>query len=328
MLLKPSEYQGAQSTAVAGRVVICNIQDNIVKKESKTSTSAAGPVKGKGGKGKANKGLQSQPSFKIELHLSGTDSAQEVLYVEAWGLLAEEVAKKVGVNDLISITGGSIVHAAQPFSTSKLHYHLKLRGVWGVQVIIQKLNTLPWPSPPMTHPLVPLESLARVRDKQYVCVAAMVVENGGSSERMTPNGMAPVCNAVIQEGATRVRCAFWRDMAEKLAAIAVNTCVLLYQVLVSKKSGDAASWELGSWRGTQILPCPSDLADQMLLDLEWCRQNRQGFRSSSSFSDQFVVRTARLCNDSESLFVEDISLGDILVFPGQRLWLKERHVVC
>ena len=136
-----------------------------------------------------------------------------------------------------------------------------------MQVIIAKVETLPWSLPPTTHPLVPLVSLSRVRDRQQICVAAVVVENPGSSERLTSNGTASVCNATIQEGMTRVRCAFWRDMADKLASVAVNTCILLYQVLVSKKPGDTASWELGSWRGTQILPCPDELAEQVKLDL-------------------------------------------------------------
>ena len=99
------------------------------------------------------------------------------------------------------------------------------------------------------------------------------MENPGSSERLTSNGTASVCNAIIQEGMTRVRCAFWRDMAEKLASVAVNTCILLYQVLVSKKPGDTASWELGSWRGTQILPCPDELAEHVKLDLTWFATN-------------------------------------------------------
>ena len=56
-------------------------------------------------------------------------------------------------------------------------------------------------------------------------------------------------------------------MADKLAPVAVNTCILLYQVLVSKKPGDSASWELGSWHGMQILPCPQEWAEQVKLDL-------------------------------------------------------------
>ena len=82
VLLKPSEYQGAQGTAVAGRIVICSTQE--VESRSKTSSPAA-PSKGKGGKGKAGKATLTSSSTKIELHLSATENASEVLYVEAWG---------------------------------------------------------------------------------------------------------------------------------------------------------------------------------------------------------------------------------------------------
>lgn len=71
-------------------------------------------------------------------------------------------------------------------------------------------------------------------------------------ERQATNSMAPVCNAIVQTGTTRVRCAFWRDIADKLAAVSLSSCVLLYQVLVTKKQKDADSWELLSWRGTTI----------------------------------------------------------------------------
>ena len=97
-------------------------------------------------------------------------------------------------------------------------------------------------------------------------MAVAVVENPGTVERQTTNGMAPVCNAIVQTGTTRVRCAFWRDMADKLAAaVSLSSCVLLYQVLVTKKQKDADSRELLSWRGTTILPCPEAMADQLLL---------------------------------------------------------------
>ena len=91
VLLKPSEYQGAQGTAVAGRIVICSTQE--VESRSKTSSPAA-PSKGKGGKGKAGKATLTSSSTKIELHLSATENASEVLYVEAWGEPAQQVQKK------------------------------------------------------------------------------------------------------------------------------------------------------------------------------------------------------------------------------------------
>jgi len=72
-------------------IVICTKQK--VESRSKTSSPAA-PSKGKGGKGKAGKATLTSSSTKIELHLSATESASEVLYVEAWGEPAQQVQKK------------------------------------------------------------------------------------------------------------------------------------------------------------------------------------------------------------------------------------------
>ena len=73
---------------------------------------------------------------------------------------------------------------------------------------MQKLDEDPWQGIPAVHPLVPLSALDRVRDRQRICVAVAVkiVENPGSVERQTKDGDALVCNAIVQQGATRVRC--------------------------------------------------------------------------------------------------------------------------
>ena len=151
------------------------------------------------------------------------------------------------------------------YSTSRLPYHLRVKGAIGTLVLVQKLEAPPWTNVPLHHPLVPLGSLERVKDKQQICVAAQIAENPGSMERDTVNGRMLVCNAIIQQGGTKVRCAFWRDHAEKLASFQTGACVLLYQVLAEKKK--EGSWEVGSWRGTQILECPEDLAKSIQADL-------------------------------------------------------------
>jgi len=47
----------------------------------------------------------------------------------------------------------------------------------------------------------------------------------------------------------------------------VKQPLLLYQVLVTKRKSED-SWELTSWRGTTIRPCPDDIAEQLQLDVE------------------------------------------------------------
>ena len=260
LLLKPSEYKGDKGTAVAGRVVIMVTQE-VKMKESK-SLAASPPGKGKG---RGKQAGQAGFSAKLELHLAGTDSINEVVFVEAWGENATQLGRRCSVGDLIAITGASVISTAQMYSTSRLPYHLRVKGAIGTLVLVQKLEAPPWTNVPLHHPLVPLGSLERVKDKQQICVAAQIAENPGSMERDTVNGRMLVCNAIIQQGGTKVRCAFWRDHAEKLASFQTGACVLLYQVLAEKKK--EGSWEVGSWRGTQILECPEDLAKSIQADL-------------------------------------------------------------
>ncbi|CAJ1348873.1 unnamed protein product [Effrenium voratum] len=243
-------------TAVAGRVVMLTEQEIKCKA---SAANAAAPKQGKGGKGKKT---PDSATLKLEVHLAGAESVNEVLYVEAWG---EQ-------GDLISIAGATHIPAGQNYSTSRLPYHLRVKGTVGVNVIVQKLDALPWPNVPVLHPLVPLRSLDRVKERQQICVAVQIEENPGTVERDTAAGRVPVCNAVVQQEGTRVRCAFWREQAGMLAARGPGECVLLYQVLVEKKK--EGSWELGSWRATQVLDCPPDKAAEIrgaLRNAEDCR---------------------------------------------------------
>ncbi|CAE7440463.1 unnamed protein product [Symbiodinium sp. CCMP2592] len=273
LLLKPSEYQGLNGTAVAGRVVI--MTTNTVPIKQRVSPAAA-PSKGKG-KTKANKEAQQQTSQKTELRLAGSDSVNEVVFIDAWADASDRICERCKVGDLISITGASVLPTPQPWSTSRLPYHLRIKGTVGIQVLVQKLESLPWGQPPAHHPLVSLDSLARVKDKQQVCVAAQVAENPGSTERDVQNqGRQNVCNAVLQQGGTRVRCAFWRGFADQLATREPGTCLLLLQVQVEKKK--EGSWELGSLRATQILDCPVELEAKLrgnLKEASECRMLTQ-----------------------------------------------------
>ncbi|CAJ1346009.1 unnamed protein product, partial [Effrenium voratum] len=211
VLLKPSEYTGQKGTAVDGRVVILTHQEA----KAKASTADAAALRhGKGSKGKK---IADKPSLKLEMHLAGTDSINEVLYVEAWGEQADHLKKKLTQGDLVSIAGATHIPAAQNYSTSRLPYHLRAKGTVGVNVIVQKLDALPCSGVPSWHPL-PLYALDRVKERQQICVAVLIEENPGTVERDTSAGRVPVCNAVVQQEGTRVRCAFWREQAGVLAA--------------------------------------------------------------------------------------------------------------
>ena len=261
--LKPSEYRGDQNTAVAGRIVILKHQEIQSRKGTQAAAAPRGGRKGKGGK--AAKGLpETRTLRKLEAHIAATQSLSEVLYVEAWGENGDKLAQKCQVGDVVSIQGAAVVSAPAQYSTSRLHYHLNLKRPLGLQVIVQKLDESPWQGIPAVHPLVPLSALDRVRDRQQICVSVTIVENPGSVERQTKEGAAMVCNPIVQQGATRVRCSFWHEQAEELAAQTAGTSLMLYQVLITKRK-DERSWEIGSWRGTSLVPCSAEMATALSL---------------------------------------------------------------
>ena len=71
------------------------------------------------------------------------------------------------------------------YSTSRLHYHLRLKGTLGLNVQATRLTEDPWVDIPLLHPLVPLEALDRVKDRQQICVAAIIVDQPGVIERQS-----------------------------------------------------------------------------------------------------------------------------------------------
>ncbi|CAJ1356162.1 unnamed protein product [Effrenium voratum] len=167
LLLKPSEYTGQKGTAVAGRVVILTHQE--VKAKASTADAAA-PRHGKGSKGKK---IADKPSLKLEMHLAGTDSINEVLYVEAWGEQADHLKKKLTQGDLVSIAGATHIPAAQNYSTSRRPYHLRVYR--GSQRHCAEAGRFA---------LVECAKLASFGAAlQQICVAVLIEENPGTVER-------------------------------------------------------------------------------------------------------------------------------------------------
>eukprot|EP00435_Cladocopium_sp_Y103_P054195 s3399_g17.t1 len=119
--LKPSEYHGDQNTAVVGRIVILKHQEIPQKKSVAAAAvpvggrkgkvaAAAVPVggrKGKGGKA-GKKSAEPQTLRKLEAHLAATEALSEVLFVEAWGEVADQLAQKCKIGDLVAIQGGEV----------------------------------------------------------------------------------------------------------------------------------------------------------------------------------------------------------------------------
>ena len=108
--LKPSEYRGAESTAVAGRIVILKQQEIQSRKGPQVAAAPAGGKRGKGNK--AGKGLpECRTLGKLEAHLAATQSLSEVLYVKTWGENRDKLAQKCQVGDLVSVQGAAVVAA-------------------------------------------------------------------------------------------------------------------------------------------------------------------------------------------------------------------------
>ena len=100
--------------SVAGRVVILAMQE--VKTKVPNGMMAAAPSKGKSKTEHAGrKGSQPQASTKVELHLAGTDSVNEVVFIEAWADQATQLGLRCKVGGLISITG--LAHSLTPSLT-------------------------------------------------------------------------------------------------------------------------------------------------------------------------------------------------------------------
>ena len=158
-------------------------------------------------------------------------------------------------------------------SSAVLHFTPALppaaEGTFGPASTGAEVAAAPWEGLPAVHPLVPLHALSSVKDGQQICVAVSVVENPGAVERHPKHGPAMVCNAIVQQDATRVRCSFWHEQAQELAEQQAGTCLMLYQVLISKCK-DENSWEIGSWRGTTILPCSPEMAAVLCLSRSLC----------------------------------------------------------
>ena len=132
-LLKPSEYQGLKGTAVAGRVVILATQEvktKVPKSKAKSKTEHAG-----------RKGSQPQASTKLELHLAGADSVNEVVFIEAWADQPTQFGLRCKVGDLISITG--LAHSLTrllPHSLTRIHLYTLCQRIEYTCGVIRSFN--------------------------------------------------------------------------------------------------------------------------------------------------------------------------------------------
>ena len=96
----------------------------------------------------------------------------------------------------------------------------------------------------------------------------MITEQPGKVTRDTKFGPSEVCNAVVRAGSSSIRCAFWRQHAEALAAWPVHSAIALYQVNIEKVPVKATmSWEIRATEATVVAPCPPSLVEGLRLSI-------------------------------------------------------------
>ena len=145
LALSPSEYSGDTATCVCGRVVIKRGPFDL-------GTGASGHGKGKkgtSGRGKEKKG--GGPSRKLEVHVLGGTSVGDVLFVDAWGDVAERTARAMEVGKVYRLSGGKVVYQSPRHSTSSLPYFFRVVAPLGVKTHVTECTSSPWVDTSLHH---------------------------------------------------------------------------------------------------------------------------------------------------------------------------------
>lgn len=259
--LAPSEYQGEPNTCVVGRVVIMRGPislrrrlDSLASQPAATQESSAkGKGKGKKGKGsKQKKGNADEDRVKSEIHLLGGDTADEVLFGDAWAQNARDLVGQLELGKVYRIAGAKYVAKPPEYSTSRLTYFIRFEGRFGTQIKIEECTVSPWADAPLFHPLSDIATLSTIGSKMQTCIAGVITYQPGLVPRDTKFGPGEVCNAVIKQRDYDIRLGFWRDQGAALAALPVGEVRAFLQVNVVK-SGE--SWECRATEATQIVTC-------------------------------------------------------------------------
>ena len=189
----------------------------------------------------------------------------DMVFLDAWGDDAARLASIAQRGALIKITNPKVVDQRPQYSTSPLRYFLRIQGPLNTlnrtRVEVMSEPGPPWSLIPMYHPFVDISNLERVEDNATLCVLVVVVAQPGKVSRVSQYGAAEVCNAVVRQKETTIRCAFWRKQADVLSSYPEGTCLAMYQVRVVKV--EEGEWELRASESTAIEECPAELADRV-----------------------------------------------------------------
>ena len=299
LILRPTDFQGDASTAVAGRVVI----SRVITFESK------GKSKGKGRKKTTDGGV----TEKCELHVLGGPSMSQILYVEAFGDDARALEAAAPLQSLRMFRGLTIVQKSPTYSTSTLTYYARAQAI-GRTVHVEELPATrdeDWDRIPMEHPMATLDSMREVQTSGQECAKVLVLTNPGVIRRQGEWGTAGVCNATVKLEDTTIRCSFWRTLGDEMAKFEAGRVIVMYQVNVVKTDDD--SWELRGTPGTKLVALEGDAARAVSDSTSIDSESRTLTRNSFQQVDYETVK--------DSLIVTAGTVASV-VMPGKARDLK------
>ena len=269
MTLAPSEYTGEPGTCVCGRVVLRRGPFKLDERREEEQTqnsqqgkASKGKEKGKKGKGETKAGKEKQPQeqLKMEVHLLGGQTRDEILFIDGWADGATQMGQTLVDKRVYRICGARKIDNTPKYSTSSLPYFLRVIPPIGMNTKVEEYTASPWAELALHHPFTKIQSLERTHSTMRHCLIGIITHQPGAVARDTRYGPGRVCNAVIKHDEHDIRCGFWRDHGEKLAQYGLGAAVALYQVLVYFANG---SWEVGATESTVIADCPADLAVEL-----------------------------------------------------------------
>ena len=98
------------------------------------------------------KGGAEEERVKSEIHLLGGDTADEILFGEAWAQNARDLGRHLEQGKVYRIGGAKYVAKPPEYSTSRLEYFIRFEGRFGTQIKIEECTVSPWADAPYsTH---------------------------------------------------------------------------------------------------------------------------------------------------------------------------------
>ena len=121
LVLFPREFSGDPETCVCGRVVLLRGPVEVAPRDAVCATKGTGRrQKGKG------KSKDSEHTKKFEVHLLGGAACADILFMDAWGDVAEQASRIMQSGKVYRISGGKVISTTPRFSTSRLPYHMRI----------------------------------------------------------------------------------------------------------------------------------------------------------------------------------------------------------